>query len=228
MSRSVKPRRPYDSPRRRAQAEATRRRILDAARTLFTRHGYAGTTIDAIAAEAGVAPETVYGTFRNKRSILWRLVEIGAAGDERPIPVQQREWVGRLSEEPDQRKRARLLARGGREILERSSAILVVLRDAAASDPKIAEAWTEANERMLVDHRAFVRALAGREGLRRGLTVEQAADIFWTLGSPEVYDRLVHQRGWSPRAFERWLRETLERTMLPPVRAKRAAGGPRS
>lgn len=59
MSDSVRPRRRYDSPRRREQAEATRRDILEAARRLFEAHGYAATTMAAIAAEAGVALKTV-------------------------------------------------------------------------------------------------------------------------------------------------------------------------
>jgi len=40
--------------------------MLEAAGKLLAERGYAGTTIAAVAAEAGVAPETVYAAFRNK------------------------------------------------------------------------------------------------------------------------------------------------------------------
>jgi hypothetical protein len=60
MAEAVKGRRRYDSPRRRAQAAATRREILEAAERLFEERGYAAATIAAIAAEANVALKTVY------------------------------------------------------------------------------------------------------------------------------------------------------------------------
>ena len=70
---------------RQEQAAATRQRIAAAARRLFAANGYRPTTMDAIAAEAGVAPRTVYTTFGAKREILseiceqW-LFESGAVG----------------------------------------------------------------------------------------------------------------------------------------------------
>src|SRR2546422_6278080 len=54
-SRDVKPPRRYDSTRRRAQAAQTRQDILKAALQLFLEGGYAGTTINDVAAAAGVA-----------------------------------------------------------------------------------------------------------------------------------------------------------------------------
>jgi AcrR family transcriptional regulator len=66
----VAARRRYHSPARQRQAKDTRRRILDAARDLFRRHGYAGTTLDAIAGAAGFSPKTVVAAFTSKRGIL--------------------------------------------------------------------------------------------------------------------------------------------------------------
>jgi AcrR family transcriptional regulator len=53
MTEPVKSTRRYDSPRRREQAAATRRDILEASQRLFEQQGYAATTMAAIAAEAG-------------------------------------------------------------------------------------------------------------------------------------------------------------------------------
>ena len=55
---------------RQRQAEATRKMIVSAAQSLFLEHGYTGTTIEAIAEQAGVATSTVYAVFGSKRGIL--------------------------------------------------------------------------------------------------------------------------------------------------------------
>jgi hypothetical protein len=57
-------------PLRLARAAETRLRIIEAAGKLFVERGYAATTIDAVAAEADVAVETVYPRFKNERNLL--------------------------------------------------------------------------------------------------------------------------------------------------------------
>src|SRR6266571_83815 len=140
MPKAVKHRR-YDSPRRREQARATRQAVLEAARELFVERGYAVTTIDAIAAGAGVSPETVYATFKNKRSLLSQLVDVSMAGDDAPIPILERSWVREVRDEPEPLRRLQILARNGRLILERTAPIYDVLRSAAAADPQVAVLW---------------------------------------------------------------------------------------
>ena len=60
-------------PLRQRQAQETRRAIAGAARSLFAEHGYAATSIDAVAEEAGVAARTVYAIFGTKKAILGAL-----------------------------------------------------------------------------------------------------------------------------------------------------------
>src|SRR5687768_4543024 len=84
------PRRRYNSTRRQAQSRQTRQQIAEAAHTLFAQRGYGGTTIEAIAQEAGVAPETIYATFGSKHKILWHLLDISVGGDDAPIPILER------------------------------------------------------------------------------------------------------------------------------------------
>ena len=89
MPGDVKPRRPYRSERRREQAEETRERVLEAAARLFAERGFESATIAAIAAEAGVSPETVYAAFRNKRTLLGELIRAAVRGsDSSPVPQQ--------------------------------------------------------------------------------------------------------------------------------------------
>src|SRR6478735_7094022 len=125
MSDGVKPRRRYDSARR-----------------LFEAHGYAGTTMAAIAAEAGVALKTVYVAFETKSGVLrelWHLLVRGGAGS---APVQDREWFRDVLDEPSPRRQLELNARNSRAVKERAAGLLAVLRGAAPSDPEIAELWT--------------------------------------------------------------------------------------
>ena len=75
----------YDSTRRQAQARATRLRIIEAATDLFVTHGYAATSIAAIADAADVAPQTIYAAFGTKAGLLGAAVDVAMAGDDEPI-----------------------------------------------------------------------------------------------------------------------------------------------
>jgi TetR/AcrR family transcriptional regulator, regulator of autoinduction and epiphytic fitness len=214
MPRTVKGRRPYDSPRRREQARVTRRAILDAARELFIERGYAATTIEAIAARAEVSPETIYATFKNKRSLLSRLIDVSMAGDDAPVPILERNWVRDMRGELDPRRRLQILARNGRLILERTAPIYEILRGAAAADPEIATLWELNKAQRFAGQRALLRILTERNPLREGLTPRTAADILFAVGSPETFRLLVVDRGWSADRFERWYSDALARLLL--------------
>ena len=212
--KAVKPRRTYDSPRRREQARTTRRALLDAARELFIEGGYVATTIDAIAARAQVSPETVYATFRNKRSLLSEVIDVSIAGDDAPVPILERAWVREMRDELDPRRRLQILARNGRLILERTAPIYEVLRGAAAADPEIASLWELHKAHRFTGQSELLRILAARGSLREGLTVRMAADVLFAIGSPETYRLLVVDRGWSGDRFERWYAATLAQLLL--------------
>ncbi|HEX9122496.1 MAG TPA: helix-turn-helix domain-containing protein [Actinomycetota bacterium] len=214
MPKAVKSRRTYDSPRRREQARATRRALLDAARELFIEGGYVATTIEAIAARAGVSPETVYATFKSKRLLLSALIDVSMAGDDAPVPILERAWVEELRDELDPHRRLQVLAKNGRSILERVAPIYEVLRGAAAADPEIASLWELNKAQRFAGQSELVRILAARSSLRAGLTVRTAADILFAIGSPETYRLLVVDRGWSADRFERWYTDTLARLLL--------------
>src|SRR5487761_182724 len=113
MGEPVKTHRAYDSPRRREQARATRRAVLEAARALFIAGGYVGTTIDAIAQGARVSTETVYGIVGTKRSLLSELVDVSIAGTDDARPILEQAWVREMREEPDLRRRLQILATSG-------------------------------------------------------------------------------------------------------------------
>ncbi|WBM80382.1 TetR family transcriptional regulator [Cryobacterium breve] len=66
--------------RRSVQSEATRTEILDAAERLMLERGYIAASVAAIAAEAGVAVQTIYNSVGLKADLLAAVLERGATG----------------------------------------------------------------------------------------------------------------------------------------------------
>ena len=205
MPDAVKTSRSYDSPRRREQAAATRRAILEAAQRLFERDGYAATSVPAIAAEAGVALKTVYVAFEAKANLLNVLWDTRLGGGEEAIPVLERAWYRRLLAEPDPERKLRILAAQARNVKTRSGALLEVIRNASTADTEIAELWSRIQTKLLDVQRSVVEQLDEQDALASGLDVATATDILWTLNHPTVWHLLVRERGWSAGQYERWL-----------------------
>src|ERR1700757_4096441 len=85
----------YRSLRREQQARATRARIVAAAARRFLARGYAGTTMRAVAADAGVALPTVELVFGTKARLLKAVIDTAIAGDDEPVPMLARQWAPR-------------------------------------------------------------------------------------------------------------------------------------
>jgi len=207
MAQRVKSR-AYDSSRRRAQAAATRRDILEAAQRLFEQQGYAASTIAAIAAEAGVALKTVYLAFETKSGVLRALWNLLLRGDQGEVPVAERSWYREVLAEPDPQRQLRLNARNSRAVKTRIAGMLKVVRDAAPVDRDIEALWQRIQTEFHANQRVIVERLAERKALRRGLGVDRATDILWTLNHPDVWQLLVAERGWTPEQYEQWFGDT--------------------
>ena len=220
MAERVKTRR-YDSPRREAQAAATRREILDAAQRLFERQGYAATTMSAIATEAGVALKTVYVAFETKSGVLRALWNLLLRGDRDDVPVAQQQWYRAVLDEPDPERQLRLNARNSRLAKVRIAAVIEVIRGAAPADPDIEALWNRIQTEFHANQGEIVKALASRKALRPGLDVPRATDILWTLNHPDVWQLLVARRGWTPEQYEEWFGDTACEQLLRPRAAKR-------
>jgi AcrR family transcriptional regulator len=205
MAEPVKPKRRYDSSRRRAQAAATRRDILVAAQRLFDQRGFTATTMDAIAAEAGVALKTVYVGFDTKSGLLQSLWNhlLRAGRDE--VPVAEQEWYREMVHEPDPERQLRLVARNARVVKLRIAGVLEVIRSAAPTDPDIGALWGRIQSEFLANQRVIAESLDQKNALRPGLDVDSATDILWTLNISNLWHLLVVERGWTPERFEQWL-----------------------
>jgi AcrR family transcriptional regulator len=202
-------RRTYHSPRRAQQASATRAAILEAARATFVERGYVASTIAEIARRASVSPETVYATFGTKRAILSALVDVSIAGDDAGIAIADRDWVRELRSESDRARRIAILAHQGRLILERRAQVDEIVAGGAAADPDIRSLLETGRAERYAGQRALLASVAGPDGLRAGLTLDEAADRLFALGSPEVYRLLSGARGWSADRFEAWYAEEI-------------------
>jgi AcrR family transcriptional regulator len=216
MPDGVKPTRRYESVVRREQAAATRRRILAAAHRLFERDGYPPTTMAAIAEEARVSLKTVYLAFETKSGVLRALWHLLLRGDEAPVPVGERPWYLSVLDEPDPERKLRLNVHNARVVRARIGGLLKILRDAAPTEPEIAELWTRIQADFYENQRTVVEDLHKRRALRRGLAVDRAADILWTLNHPDVYRLVVTERGWTPDEHEKWLADLLCSQLLSP------------
>lgn len=214
MEQPVK-RRTYTSPVRLEKARATRRRVIMAAVRSFLAGGYAATTMAAVAAEAGVSPDTVFHLFGTKRGLLQEAMDVVIGGDDADIALLERAGPQAMREETDQGRQIALLASGMLAQLERLRPVEDMLRSAAAIDPDIAALRADLQLRQ---RRQAMTAVAGwiaaRGPLRGQISVEEAAAVLWTLTGPEVHRMLRTDCGWPPERYERWLRTTLQRTLL--------------
>jgi AcrR family transcriptional regulator len=198
--------RSYVSPRRRQQADETRRRIADAARRLLGKKGYAETTIAEIAAEAGVALPTVYATFGSKQGILNALI------DRAIFTVEYETLVAEAFAQDRPAARLRVAARIACEIYEAERAELDFLRGAGVASPELNMIDAERESQRFETQAAVIESLA--DAIRPGMTQAAAKDVFWTLTSRDLFRMLVIERRWSAGRYQEWLGTLLATEIL--------------
>jgi len=208
-------RRSYDNTGRRAQAAARREAILRAGRDLLVAKGYGAMTMAAVARHAGVSVETVYKGFGTKPELVRQILAVAVVGDDEPLALIDRPDV-----------RAAMAAGSGAAIidafvdvamgiLDRVGPLLVsILIAGRAGEPELQEIATTANEQRLLDLRRIIDAVAATGDLHPSLDPARAADVLWTIGSPEVHQQLTTDRGWSRDAYRDWLSATLRALLL--------------
>ncbi|MFG3437037.1 TetR/AcrR family transcriptional regulator [Nonomuraea sp. NPDC047897] len=202
--------------KRAEKAKETRRRILAAASELFVRDGYGATNLQDVADKAGVAVQTIYFVFGNKRALLKELVDVTIVGDDEPVATMDRPWYAAALAAGTAQEMVRAYVAGTTSVLERVAPIGKVLEAAVASDPEVAALWPHDVDPRYVVHRRAAETLAGKPGARAETPVEEAADLLYGLLSPELYLLFVRERGWSRERWERWAGETLGARLCSP------------
>ena len=210
---AVNPTRPYASPRRDQQAQATRTLVIEAAKKLFLLDGFAATTITAVASAAGVSVETVYKAFGGKPGLVRAICEKGLAGSG-SISAETRSDELQRSE-----RDARAIIRGwGRLTIEVAPLVmptLLLLRDAAIGDAGMAELQAELEAARLARMTQNARTVAAAGHFRTGITVDYAAEVLWTYSSPQLYELLVINRGWPLERFGSFIADAMIAALLP-------------
>jgi AcrR family transcriptional regulator len=198
-TKPVKATRRYDASGRREQARQARERIVRTAEHHFLRDGYVATSVAAIAAASEVSVDTIYKGFGGKPGLIHAIFDRALEG-EGTIPAEQRS--DRLqAEETDPRK---IIAGWGSfvaEISPRGSPILLLVRDAATTDPELRTLLDEVDAARLRRMRVNAKRLHDAGHLRAGISVSNAADVLWTYSSAELYDLLVIRRRMPVRRF---------------------------
>jgi AcrR family transcriptional regulator len=195
--------------RRTQKAKETRGRMLDAARELFVQRGYGATALQEIADRAGVAVQTIYFTFGNKRALLKELIDGTIAGDDEPLATMERPWFHDALAAPSADTQLRLHVAGTCRILARVAPIIEMVIAATRADAEIATLWDQEPDPRFTVHATAAAALVAKPGAREGVTAEDAADLLFGLLSPELYLVLVRQRGWTAERWEKWAYDTL-------------------
>jgi TetR/AcrR family transcriptional regulator, regulator of autoinduction and epiphytic fitness len=202
------------TPSRAERTLQTRRRMLTSARDLFVTEGYAATTMDQIAEEAGVAVQTLYYTFRTKGQLLCEVVETTAAGEDDPAPVAQRAWMQEMVNAESGHRVLALAVEHGTDIFERAAPLWPAVAAASAADPEVERYWRGVTAGRRAGQGRMVERLIALGALREGLDHTTATDLVVALFGHDVFRSLVIEAGWSVPAYKEWLLATLTQQLL--------------
>jgi AcrR family transcriptional regulator len=191
--------------------------MVEAAYRLMSARGYMRTTMAEIAAEAGVAVQTVYFTFHNKPAVLRSAFEFAVLGDHLPITPIKRPWFRALELEADYKRALAIFVDANIEILRRVVPLATVF-NALGDDPEIAS-FHVLSERLRLDgFRVVVDTLRRKRPLRSGLSPEDATTILLALVGIGLYRSMLAEHGWTEQKWRAWVIETLSESLFGPNR----------
>lgn len=194
--------------RRDEYAQATREAILDAARKLFAERGYFATKVDDIAAEARVAPATVYATTGGKRGLFAELIRRWSTDPIIDITI------GSIQAYDDPSEVVREVASVTRRLREQFGDIM---RLALTTAPHDRAAAGQVEKATALYRQAFVPVaarLAQLGALGPDIDVTDAVDILWFNFGYASYFVLCEDNKWSYDRAERWLADQAMRQLF--------------
>jgi AcrR family transcriptional regulator len=199
--------------RRAERVAVTEQRLIEAATRLFLRSGYAGTTLAAVAAEAGLAPRTVYVRFGTKVALFRRTMDVAVVGDTAPVDLAHRDSTRRALTAATLEERLQAAARNTRDIMGRLGPLLPVAEQAAAVEPDIARAWQAARADSRDQVRRFWATAADDGLLPPGIDVDWLADTAGILSAADTFLHISRTLGWGLDEYEQWLLTTWRRLL---------------
>ncbi|MER7070180.1 TetR/AcrR family transcriptional regulator [Terrabacter sp. NPDC000476] len=205
--------RPYDNTSRAEAALATRRRIVEAAGALLLAEGYHAMSVTGLAARAGVSAQTVYNAVGPKAAVVKAVYDVMLAGDDEPVPMQDRPEFRTMSQAPDRPSFVRAYAALCATIYERVGPLLgVLLAQGAGGDTGLQDFVATIDRERRAGNTNALAALERAHGLPGHFDRERFLDVCWTLSAPEIYDRLVRRCGWTHPMYAAWLADALVAT----------------
>lgn len=206
--------RQYSSAVRAERARRTRQAVLDAAQRSFVQHGYVATTVTRIAADAGVNVDTIYTAIGTKPAVFRLLLETAISGTTDVVEAQERDYVEQIRQASTATAKLEIYAAAVRAINERLAPLHRVMAVAAAHAAELATMRHEIAERRAANMSLFAQDLAETGELVTGTAVETVADVVWATSGPDFFTLLVHERGWTPAAYQEWLAASWRRLFL--------------
>src|SRR6476661_8908050 len=125
-------------------------------------------------------------------------------------PVSDRDWYRSVVDERDLERKLHLLTSQSRAVKERAAPVMEVIRRGADADPDVAQLW----DRIQGNFHEIQHGIAATLPLRRGMSVDEAADILWALNNADTWQLLVVRRGWTPEQWERWFDASIRAQLL--------------
>lgn len=190
---------------RAARREETELRLVAAATALFVERGYAATALTDVAAEAGVAPRTLYLHFATKAELLLRAIGVAITGDTTTMPIGQRDWMIAAMEAPSLDERIDRMASVTAGLMARAGALIDVAQQAAPSEPAVAAAAAAGRNDTTRTLREFWRRMAADGLLPKQADVDWLADTASVFAQAEVFLLQSKTNNWTTATYEQWL-----------------------
>lgn len=206
--------RSYRSGRREEQARRTRRRVLEAASSLFVAQGYAGTTMRAVAAAAGVSVPTVELLFGTKARLLKATIDVAIAGDDEAVPVLERNWTETALDAGSAEEFLAVVAGVIGPAQARAAGLVLAVFEGSATDPALADVVEQLVGQREVTAGWVVDGLAAKADLRAELGRQDAVETVWVLMDPAIFDRVVRRRGWTVEQYQDWFARSARRLLI--------------
>jgi AcrR family transcriptional regulator len=200
---------------RRKKADATRRKIIQAAHKEFIARGFHGATMAGIAAHAGVASQTVYFVFHTKPELISAVIDAAVLDDEDPRPPQAQSWWAEMVAEPGAAEALQIFIRGAGDVFARAAAIAEVLRAASLTDDEVRRTHKYHETLRREGFGQVLEILAGKGPLRDDRSFEELTDTFMTVYGDSTYNLLATEHGWSHNQIMAWLCDILPGMLLP-------------
>jgi AcrR family transcriptional regulator len=193
---------------RRQRAARTRQKIVDAAATEFSAHGYHGTTMAAIARRAGVAVQTVYFVFNTKPSLLTAAIDRAVMGSDE-IPPQNQPWWKECTTTTDGPRAVELFVTNTARIEQRAATLNRVAQAASTTDHEVIDLIAHHEALRSAEFGRYVASLEERRLLVAECAPREVTDVFLTLLGSDVYLNFTEARGWSVDRYVSWATEAL-------------------